>query len=139
MTEPFQSIIEYELYIYSLKEKYSEIQESNLVLIRKGATLAVVVGEIIFKSGFQLRVRERLEFDRLPLKITSYGYEILKDNQKLFWYDSQPHPDDDSLQLNHPHHKHIQPNIKTNRIPAPNLSFDKVNLDFLIKEINQLI
>lgn len=35
MTEPFQSIIEYELYIYSLKDIYSEIQESNLVLILK--------------------------------------------------------------------------------------------------------
>jgi hypothetical protein len=38
----------------------------------------------------------------------------------------------------HPHHKHIPPNIKHNRIPAPGLSFDQPNLPLLIAEIEQL-
>jgi hypothetical protein len=33
------------------------------------------------------------------------------------------------------HHKHIPPNIKRNRIPAPDLSFESPNLPFLIGEI----
>ncbi len=39
----------------------------------------------------------------------------------------------------HPHHKHIPPDIKHNRIPAPNLSFDAPNLPFLIQEVERLI
>jgi hypothetical protein len=39
----------------------------------------------------------------------------------------------------YPHHKHIPPNIKRNRIPAPDLSFTRLNLPFLIEEIEQEI
>ena len=35
----------------------------------------------------------------------------------------------------HPHHKHVPPNIKRNRIPAPEISFGQPNLPFLIEEI----
>ena len=41
--------------------------------------------------------------------------------------------------LSDPHHKHIPPNIKHHRIPAPNLSFTRPNLPFLIGEIEQEI
>ena len=37
----------------------------------------------------------------------------------------------------HPHHKHIRPDIKHNRIPASGLQFDAPNLPFLIEEIEQ--
>lgn len=40
-----------------------------------------------------------------------------------------------SLASTHPHHKHIPPDIKHHRIPAPNLSFTIPNLPFLIEEI----
>jgi len=39
------------------------------------------------------------------------------------------------LAVTDPHHKHIPPDIKHNRISAPALSFDKPNLPFLIEEI----
>ncbi|MEE4355379.1 MAG: DUF6516 family protein, partial [Desulfococcaceae bacterium] len=55
------------------------------------------------------------------------------------WYDSQPHPNTPELAENHPHHKHIPPNIKSNRIPAPQLSFRQANLPVLIQEIETLI
>ena len=42
-------------------------------------------------------------------------------------------------QSTHPHHKHIPPDIKHNRIPAPGLSFDEPNLPFLIREVEGLI
>ena len=41
--------------------------------------------------------------------------------------------------LSDPHHKHIPPNIKHHRIPAPNLSFTCPNLPFLIEEIEREI
>ncbi len=36
-----------------------------------------------------------------------------------------------------PHHKHIPPDIKHHRIPAPGLSFQQPNLPFLIEEIER--
>jgi len=39
------------------------------------------------------------------------------------------------LASTHPHHKHIPPDIKHNRIPAPELSFTQPNLPFLMQEI----
>ncbi|MGX9726632.1 MAG: toxin-antitoxin system TumE family protein [Candidatus Electronema sp. VV] len=49
---------------------------------------------------------------------------VWKGEEKLYWYDSQPHPDEPSLAATHPHHKHVPPNIKQkNRIPAPSRAF----------------
>jgi hypothetical protein len=50
-----------------------------------------------------------------------------------------PHPKDPSLAVTDPHHKHIPPDVKRHRIPAPELSFTKPNLPFLIQEIAQLL
>jgi hypothetical protein len=63
-----------------------------------GVSLGRVAGEIHFDDGFRLTARERILFDRLPLVIESYGYEIWRGTEKLFWYDSQPHPNDATLQ-----------------------------------------
>ena len=38
-----------------------------------------------------------------------------------------------------PHHKHVPPDLKHHRVPAPHLSFDHPNLPFLIKEIEQTL
>jgi hypothetical protein len=38
-----------------------------------------------------------------------------------------------------PHHKHIPPDIKNHRLPAPELSFTRPNLPFLIREIEQML
>lgn len=139
MTAPLRTIEDYELFLYRLPEQFPAIQRSTMVLVRRGATLARVAGELIFDHSYRLVVRERLVFDRLPVVIHSYGYEVWRDGEKLFWYDSQPHPDEPKLQATHPHHKHIPPNIKHNRIPAPNMSFDKPNLPPLVGEIESLM
>ena len=52
-------------------------------------------------------------------------------------YDS--HPNESSLQSTHPHHKHIPPDIKHHRIPAPAMSFSRPNLPTLIREIEALV
>lgn len=38
-----------------------------------------------------------------------------------------------------PHHKHVPPNIKRKRIPAPGLSFVRPNLIQIIQEVEELI
>jgi len=58
---------------------------------------------------------------------------------KIAWYDAQPHIDDATLAITHPHHKHILPDIKHHRIPAPNMSFTQPNLPALIREIEELL
>jgi hypothetical protein len=52
-------------------------------------------------------------------------------------YDPQPHPNDPTLASTYPHHKHIPPDIKHHRIPAPGLSFDRPNLPLLIEEVER--
>src|SRR4030043_408126 len=56
-------------------------------------------------------------------------------NEKLYWYDSQPHPDEHNLKSTYPHHKHVRPDMKHHRIPAPLVSFSSPNLSELVKEI----
>jgi hypothetical protein len=138
MNEPLRTIEDYEFFLYGLAEKFPTIQRSTLVLARRGATLARVSGELVFEHGLRLVVRERLVFDRLPVVIDSYGYEIWQDGEKLYWYDSQPHPNEPTLQATHPHHKHVPPDIKHNRVPAEHMSFQRPNLPALIEEIELL-
>ena len=98
-----------------------------------------VAGELLFDHGIRLVARQRVLFDRSPAVIDWYGYEVWQGEEKLFWYDSQPHPDDPSLQSTHPHHKPVPPDIKHHRVPAPEMSFTRPNLPFLIQEIEGII
>jgi hypothetical protein len=75
------------------------------------------------------------EVDFAARLITGYSYELHQGSEKLYWYDDFPHPDDAGLAVTHPHHKHIPPDIKHHRIPAPELSHTKPNMPFSIKEV----
>jgi hypothetical protein len=139
MSTPFRTPEDYELFLYTITERFPSVQRSSLVFVRRGSTLGRVSGELHFAHGFRLVLRERVLFGRFPIVTDWYGYEVWKDDEKLYWYDSQPHPNSTSLASTHPHHKHIPPNIKRNRIPAPNMSFEQPNLLALIEEIEKLI
>ena len=139
MNNPLQTIEDYELFLYTLKERFPFIRHSTLILSKRGISLARVSGELQFDHGIRLIVRERILYNRLPAVIDEYGYEVWKVNNKLYWYDAQPHPNDPTLQSTYPHHKHIQPNIRNNRIPAPESSFAEPNLPMLIRETKALI
>ncbi len=139
MTDPFRTPEDYELFLYTLTEKFPSIRSSTVVFIRRGATLARVAGELYFTRDIRLVVRERVLYHQLPLALDWYGYEVWHGEEKLYWYDSQPHPNNPDLASTHPHHKHIPPDIKHNRIPAPTMSFTRPNLPALIKEIESLI
>lgn len=135
---PFQSLRDYEEFIYTLPQHFPFISYSTLVVVRRSARVVAVSGEIVFPDEYRLVVKERLTFDTGPLILTRYGYEVWRGSEKLYWYDSQPHPDNPLLAGTNPHHKHLPPDIKRHRIPAPELSFTKPNLPFLIQEIEQL-
>lgn len=88
----------------------------------------------------KLNLRKFVEqIDFVTKRLFKYGYVVHQAGEKLYYYNSQPHPNDPSLASTHPHHKHIPPDIKHHRIPASGLSFDRSNLEFLIREIESTL
>ncbi len=133
------TLLDYELFIYALQDTYPDIQTSTLTVIRQASNVATVEGELFFSGDLRIRVMEVVRFDLEPSRLTRYGYNVWRGDEKLYWYDSQAHPNNPDLAVTHPHHKHIHPNIKHNRIPAPKMSFTKPNLPFLIEEVMELV
>lgn len=127
------SIEQYSEFVYALVDMRPSVVQSQLVLSPRGATIGVLEGTIKFRGEIFLRVFERVDFSRQ--RIVYYSYEVRQGDEQLYWYDPWPHPDDPSLAGTHPHHKHVPPDIKHHRVPAPNLSFTEPNLPALIEEI----
>ena len=132
---PFRSLREYEVFIYTLRQQFASLLYSTLIVAQRGPQYAELTGDIVLPAGYRLVVYERLTWDAGPLVIEGYGYEVWRGSEKLYWYDSQPHPVDPTLAGIDPHHKHVPPDIKHHRIPAPGLSFTSPNLPFLVREI----
>ena len=139
MSNPLRTPEDYELFLYTLAEQFPAVRRSTVTLVRRGASLARVAGELTFDREIRLVVRQRIIYHRLPAVIDAYGYEVWQGEEKRYWYDSQPHPDDLGLQSTHPNHKHVTPDIKRNRVPAPRMSFTQPNLPLLIQEIEALL
>jgi len=149
----------YENFIYTLPQRHPSIHRSTLVYIPSGEHFGRVEGMLLFEGGVVLCVLEFLNWELGVIE--GYGYEVSRTTlsfdepeapetseyckpafptkERLYWYDSFPHPTDPTLAFTHPHHKHVPPDIKHNRIPAPDLSFTQPNLSFLIKEIEQTL
>ena len=111
----------------------SSVERSSVSVWSASPYTGVAEGEVWFRNGLRLRMREELDFD--DGLITAYGYEVYRGQEKLYWYDDFPHPHDTSLASTHPHHKHVPPNIKRNRIPAPGFSYTQPNLPQIVAEI----
>lgn len=134
---PFPSLEEYEEFIYTIPERFPSVQTSTLVLVRLGCAVGEVRGHLFFENDISLGISEEISFT--TGRITAYSYWVSRGAERLYWYDSQPHPDDPTLASTHPHHKHVSPDIKHHRIPAPHLGFTEPNLPFLIREIEETI
>ena len=115
----------YEELIYDIPNQFPSVRYSTLVLIRLDPLTAVVRGELFFEDDIYLRVREVLDFDGGFLQ--TYSYEVYRGDEQLYWYDDWPHPEIPELTSTHPHHKHVPPDLKHHRVPAPRLSFDHPN------------
>ena len=133
---PLKSLGGYSSFIAELLDR-STVERSTIVVWSDSPYTGIAEGEVFLANGLRLRMREELDFD--AGLITSYGYEVYQQSQKLFWYDDFPHPNDPALASTFPHHKHIPPDIKHHRIPAPNISFEHPNLSWLLKEIEAFV
>jgi len=133
---PLESIADYSRFVAELFD-HPTVQSSTVSVWSASPYTGVAEGEVLFASDVRLRVREELDFD--AGLITSYGYEVYQGEERLYWYDDFPHPNDPTLASTFPHHKHIPSDIKHNRIPAPEISFTHPNLPVLIREIEELV
>ncbi len=122
----------YERFIYALPDAHPEIQSSTLHLYTNSPTTALVRGSIQFDNGLELRIFEYIDFS--DGELLDYFYTVLRGEERVRWYDPQPHPENPDLAETLPHHFHEPPDIKHNRKPAPGISFTEPNLPTLIAD-----
>jgi len=133
--QPLQSLADYSRFVAQSFDR-ADVERSTVTVWSDSPYTGIAEGEVLFSRGLRLRMREELDFD--AERITSYGYEIYRGGERLYWYDDFPHPNDQTLASTFPHHKHIPPDIKRNRVPAPEISFTRPNLPVLLREIGEL-
>ena len=131
---PLKSLTAYSSLIGELLGQ-STVAKSTVTVWSDSPYTGIAEGEVVFKNGLRLRMREEVDFEEGV--IISYGYEVYREDERLFWYDDFPHPNDPTLASTMPHHKHLPPYIKHHRVPAPNISFLLPNLPALIQEIEE--
>jgi hypothetical protein len=124
---------EYAPLVYALEHAYPTIERLSLSFFTISSLEGQLKGEIVLRANVVVQISETIDFQAGVLQ--RYSYEIRQGDQVLYWYDPQPNPNDVVLSSTFPHHKHIQPDIKHNRVPAPGISFDRPNLPFLLEEI----
>ncbi len=134
-SQPLKSLAAYSRFVAEVLNR-PNVKHSTVVVWSDSPYTGIAEGDVFFEHGLRLRLREELDFD--AGLITAYGYEVHLGEERLFWYDDFPHPDDATLASTFPHHKHIPPDIKRHRIPAPEMSFVRPNLPVLIQEIEEL-
>lgn len=125
----------YAQFVYYLDQEYTFIERMSLAFYTISSLEGCLTGEIYFPEDIVLRVSEVIDFQSRLIR--RYSYAVSRRGEKLYWYDSQPHPDDPALSSTYPHHKHVSPDIKHHRIPVSALSFEHPNLPFLIEEIER--
>lgn len=131
---PLRSLDGYSRFVAELLDR-SSVERSTVAVWSESLYTGIAEGEVIFSSGLRLRMREEIDFD--AGLITAYGYEVYRGEERLYWYDDFPHPNDPHLALTFPHHKHVPPNIKHNRVPAPGMRFDQPNLPTLLRGLEE--
>lgn len=131
------SIAAYSQAIYAFLDSSVTVRRHTVRIYSRGAQVGVLEGQIEFERELVLRVFERLDFARQ--RILAYSYEVWQGQQQLYWYDPQEHPANAALAGSFPHHKHVPPDIKHHRIPAPELSFTQPNIPALVEEVERLL
>jgi hypothetical protein len=135
MSAPLDDIASYSAFIYALAERHSCVVSSTLVLAPIGATLAKLEGCIECRGPVRLEVWELIDF--AANRIRAYSYEVYRSGEKICWYDSWEHPEIPALASTFPHHRHILPNLRDHRVPAPGISFALPNLDVVLNDVRR--
>jgi hypothetical protein len=135
MSAPLDGIASYSTFVYALAERHPFVTHSTLILAPIGATLAKLEGRIECKGGTHLEVWELIDF--AAHRIRTYSYEVYRAGEKVCWYDSWEHPEIPALAVTFPHHKHLLPNLRDNRVPAPGITFESPNLDVVLADVRR--
>jgi hypothetical protein len=136
MSNPLRSLADYSRFVAELLDRPT-VERSTVAVWSTSPYTGIAEGEVFFPHGLWVRMRQELDFD--AGLIISYGYEVYRGTERLYWYDDFPHPEDPLLATTFPHHKHVPPDIKHNRIPAPEMSFIRPNLPVVIQEVEELL
>jgi hypothetical protein len=132
---PLASLADYSRFVAESLNRPTVVR-STVAVWSDSPFTGIAEGEVVFTNGVRLRMREELDFD--ANLIASYGYEVYRGAERLYWYDDFPHPEDALLASTFPHHKHVPPDIRRHRVPAPSMSFNRPNLPGVIAELEAL-
>lgn len=135
MSSPLDDIAGYSRFVYELAARHPFVTHSTLMLAPIGATLAKLEGHIECEGGLRVEVWELVDF--AAHRIRTYSYEIYSSGEKVCWYDSWEHPENPSLAATFPHHRHVLPDLRNNRMPAPGISFESPNLDVVLGDLRR--
>ena len=135
MSAPLDGIESYSAFVYAVAERHPFVTHTTLTLAPIGETLAKLEGRIECQGGVHLEVWELIDF--VARRIRTYSYEVYRGDEKLSWYDAWEHPEIPELAATFPHHKHLQPNLRDNRVPAPGIRFDAPNLDVVLADVRR--
>jgi hypothetical protein len=133
VSAPLSDFDSYSVFIYTLPQRHAFTTTFTLALARIGATLAKLEGSVECQGGLRLEVWELIDF--ASRRIRNYSYEVYRGGEKIRWYDHWEHPEIPALAATFPHHKHVPPNLRDNRVPAPGLSFEAPNLPAVLEEV----
>jgi len=133
MSAPLDDITSYSAFVYALRERHPFVTGSTLTLAPVGATLAKLEGRVECRGGFHVEVWELVDF--ATRRIRTYSYEVYRGGEKVCWYDAWEHPEIPALASTFPHHKHVLPDLRDNRVPAPGIRFDAPNLDVVLEDL----
>ncbi len=136
MLSGLNTYAEYSRLIFHLLADRATVESHTIAVYTVSRTLGITRGKVVFRSGHELSVFEQIDF--IAHRIVRYFYQLTYEGEPLWWYDPMPHPHISELQSTHPHHKHIPPDIKRHRVPAPELSFTEPNLLCLIEQVEQI-
>ena len=135
MSAPLDDLASYSAFVYALRERHPFVTSSTLTLAPIGATLARLEGRIECRGGIQLEVFELIDFT--TRRIRTYSYEVYREGEKVSWYDAWEHSEIPELKPTFPHHKHVLPNLRNNRVPVPGISFESPNLDVVLEDVRR--
>ena len=131
---PLASLADYSRFVAELLNR-ATVTRSTVIVWSDSPFTGVAEGEVWFSHGIRLRMREEVDFD--AALIAAYGYEVYRGGEKVCWYGEWEHPEIPALASTFPHHKHVPPNLRDNRVPAPGIRFDAANLDVVLQDVRR--
>jgi hypothetical protein len=137
MNDALRDIASYSEWVYRLPERNSSVRSSTLALVPIGPKLAKLAGQLECGPGIVIEAWELIDFSEG--RIRNYSYEVYRESEKICWYDHWPHPELPSLSATFPHHKHVLPNLRENRIPAVGIGFQAPNLEVVLGDLSKLV